>query len=53
VSRAINGYEQRAREPRELSQCLTGSRPLDAAEPIATVLRRHGRLLWLGATLDR
>jgi hypothetical protein len=34
-----------------LNQCLTGRHPFDAAEPIATVLRRGGRLLWRGATL--
>ena len=34
-----------------LNQCLTAPPPLrSATEPIATVLRRSGRLLWLGAT---
>jgi hypothetical protein len=32
-----------------LNQCLTTSHPSDPSEPIATVLRRSGRLLWLGA----
>jgi hypothetical protein len=36
-----------------LNQCLTDRHPFDDAEPIATVLRRGGRLLWRGATLDR
>jgi hypothetical protein len=33
-----------------LNQCLTSRHPTDPSEPIATVLRRSGRLLWLGAT---
>jgi hypothetical protein len=33
-----------------LNQCLTTSHPCDPSEPIATALRRSGRLLWLGAT---
>jgi hypothetical protein len=33
-----------------LNQCLTARHPSEASEPIATVLRRSGRLLWLGAT---
>lgn len=33
-----------------LNQCLTARHPSDPSEPIATVLRRSGRLLWLGAT---
>lgn len=33
-----------------LNQCLTTCHPCDPSEPIATVLRRAGRLLWLGAT---
>ena len=33
-----------------LNQCLTNEHPLDPSEPIATALRRSGRLLWLGAT---
>jgi hypothetical protein len=36
-----------------LNQCLTGRHPSDPAEPIATLLRRSGRLLWLGATAER
>jgi hypothetical protein len=36
-----------------LNQCLTTRHPTDASEPIATVLRRSGRLLWLGATEPR
>jgi hypothetical protein len=38
-----------------LNQCLTDHHPSDPAEPIATLLVRSGRLLWLGATqpLDR
>ena len=34
-----------------LNQCLTRRHPSDPSEPIATLLRRSGRLLWLGATL--
>ena len=33
-----------------LNQCLTTHHPCDPSEPIATVLRRAGRMLWLGAT---
>jgi hypothetical protein len=33
-----------------LNQCLTTRHPTDPSEPIATVLRRGGRLLWRGAT---
>jgi hypothetical protein len=33
-----------------LNQCLTRRHPTDAAEPIATALRRSGRLIWRGAT---
>jgi AcrR family transcriptional regulator len=33
-----------------LNQCLTTRHPLDAAEPIATALRRAGLMLWRGAT---
>lgn len=33
-----------------LNQCLTTRHPSDPSEPIATVLRRSGPLLWLGAT---
>lgn len=36
-----------------LNQCLTGRHPSDPSEPIATALRRAGRLLWLGATEPR
>jgi hypothetical protein len=32
-----------------LNQCLTTQHPTDPDEPIATVLRRAGRLLWRGA----
>jgi hypothetical protein len=33
-----------------LNQCLTREHPLLPGEPIATALRRSGRLLWRGAT---
>jgi hypothetical protein len=33
-----------------LNQCLTTAHPTDAEQPIATVLRRGGRMLWRGAT---
>lgn len=33
-----------------LNQCLARRHPSDPSEPISTVLRRSGRLLWLGAT---
>jgi hypothetical protein len=36
-----------------LNQCLTRRHPSDPAEPIATLLRRSGRLLWLGAVAGR
>jgi len=36
-----------------LNQCLTRRHPSEPSEPIATLLRRSGRLLWLGATLPR
>jgi hypothetical protein len=36
-----------------LNQCLTRHHPSEPAEPIATLLRRSGRLLWLGATVPR
>jgi hypothetical protein len=36
-----------------LNQCLTRRHPLDASEPIATALRRAGRMLWRGATVPR
>lgn len=32
-----------------LNQCLTTEHPGDAKEPIATLLRRSGRMLWRGA----
>ena len=32
-----------------LNQCLTTRHPADASEPIATLLRRSGRMLWRGA----
>jgi hypothetical protein len=32
-----------------LNQCLATQHPSDSSEPIATVLRRGGRLLWRGA----
>jgi len=34
-----------------LNQCLTTRHPCDPSEPIATVLRRAGRMLWIGATV--
>lgn len=33
-----------------LNQCLTNRHPCETSEPIATVLRRAGRMLWRGAT---
>ena len=36
-----------------LNQCLTTQHPTDPDEPIATVLRRSGRLLWRGAVQER
>jgi hypothetical protein len=36
-----------------LNQCLTTRHPSERSEPIATGLRRSGRLLWLGATEPR
>jgi hypothetical protein len=36
-----------------LNQCLAARHPLDASEPIGTVLRRSGRLVWDGATEPR
>jgi hypothetical protein len=32
-----------------LNQCLSTKHPCDPSEPVATSLRRSGRLLWLGA----
>lgn len=36
-----------------LNQCLSGRHPCDKAEPVATVLRRGGRMLWRGAVMPR
>jgi hypothetical protein len=36
-----------------LNQCLTRHHPSEPSEPISTLLRRSGRLLWLGATAPR
>jgi hypothetical protein len=36
-----------------LNQCLTTRHPSDPSQPIAALLRRSGRLLWLGATVPR
>ena len=36
-----------------LSQCQTARHPIDPTEPIATSMRRSGRLLWKGATRPR
>ncbi len=36
-----------------LTQCLTARHPCDPAKPAAALLRRSGRLLWLGATEPR
>jgi hypothetical protein len=36
-----------------LNQCLTTRHPSDTSEPIATALRRTGRLVWRGATEPR
>ena len=36
-----------------LNQCLSAHHPSDPSKPIDTVLRRSGRLLWLGATQKR
>jgi hypothetical protein len=36
-----------------LNQCLTNHHPSDPSEPIASAMRRSGRMLWLGATLPR
>ena len=33
-----------------LNQCLTARHPTKPSEPIVAMLRRSGRLLWLGAT---
>jgi len=34
-----------------LNQCLTDRHPRDPSQAISMVLRRSGRLLWLGATM--
>lgn len=36
-----------------LNQCLTRRHPCDKAEPVATILRRGGRMLWRGAVMPR
>jgi AcrR family transcriptional regulator len=36
-----------------LNQCLTTRHPTDPSEPIATVMRRSGHMLWRGATRPR
>jgi len=36
-----------------LNQCLSTRHPTDPSEPVSTVLRRSGRLLWRGATEPR
>jgi hypothetical protein len=36
-----------------LTQCQTARHPIDPKEPIATSMRRSGRLLWNGATRPR
>jgi hypothetical protein len=36
-----------------LNQCLSTRHPSDPSQPISTVLRRSGRLLWRGATESR
>jgi hypothetical protein len=36
-----------------LNQCLTRRHPTEAGEPIATALRRSGRMIWRGATRER
>jgi hypothetical protein len=33
-----------------LNQCLSTRHPSDPSQPVATVLRRSGLLLWRGAT---
>lgn len=35
-----------------LNQCLTAGHPRDPGEPIATAIRRAGRLLWCGSVAD-
>jgi hypothetical protein len=36
-----------------LNQCLTKRHPCDKAEPVGTMLRRGGRMLWRGAVMTR
>jgi hypothetical protein len=36
-----------------LNQCLTRRHPCDKAEPVGTILRRGGRMLWRGAVMPR
>jgi hypothetical protein len=36
-----------------LNQCLSTRHPSDPSQPVATVLRRSGLLLWRGATEPR
>jgi hypothetical protein len=36
-----------------LNQCLSRRHPCDKAEPVATILRRGGRMLWRGAVMPR
>ena len=36
-----------------LNQCLTKRHPCDRAEPVGTLLRRGGRMLWRGAVMPR
>jgi hypothetical protein len=36
-----------------LNQCLTRRHPCDKAEPVGTMLRRGGRMLWRGAVMPR
>lgn len=36
-----------------LNQCLSERHPCDRAEPVATLLRRGGRMLWRGAVMPR
>ena len=36
-----------------LNQCLTKRHPCDKAEPVGTMLRRGGRMLWRGAVMPR
>jgi hypothetical protein len=36
-----------------LNQCLSERHPCDKAEPVATMLRRGGRMLWRGAVMPR